>query len=233
MSRPHESDFAWLAPMLQTVDPLFPIGSYAHSYGLEEMAALGYVNDRRSLEGFLAAHLEPSLARLELPYLRFAYTFHANDEELAAIDAELSALKVCRELRQASLRQGQQRLRTLRKARPHPALERLHRLAQEGLLAPNHIVVYAIECRAADTPLRAALAAWAYQSLAAACAAALKIIRIGQEGAQLALTASLARIARIIDDSLAIERDLAGHFDPLLEIASARHEQAFSRLFIS
>ena len=46
-----ESD--WLGGLIQTTDTLFPSGGYAHSYGLEEMVALGKVQSKGDLEEFL------------------------------------------------------------------------------------------------------------------------------------------------------------------------------------
>ena len=45
--------FEWLGGLLQTTDTLFPSGGYAHSYGLEEMVALGRVKSKQDLEEFL------------------------------------------------------------------------------------------------------------------------------------------------------------------------------------
>ena len=43
----------WLAPLMQTTDTLFPSGGYAHSYGLEELVALGKIGSSEALEEFL------------------------------------------------------------------------------------------------------------------------------------------------------------------------------------
>ena len=64
-------DFEWLGNLIQTTDTLFPSGGYAHSYGLEEMAALEKVKSKEDLEQFLLVQILPSLERLELPYLRY------------------------------------------------------------------------------------------------------------------------------------------------------------------
>ena len=39
--------------MLQTIDPLFPIGSYAHSYGLEEIVSMGKACNTNDLADYL------------------------------------------------------------------------------------------------------------------------------------------------------------------------------------
>ena len=62
--------------------------------------------------------------------------------------------------------------------------------------ARTDIISWSAACKPAskNVPLRAALAAYFYQSLAAICAAALKLIRIGQDGCQ--------RVLRTRRDSL-------------------------------
>ncbi|MBT3469576.1 MAG: hypothetical protein HN467_09665, partial [Opitutae bacterium] len=47
----------WLVPLLQTADPLFPTGSYAHSLGLEEIVQMGQVRDPESLGVYLKERL--------------------------------------------------------------------------------------------------------------------------------------------------------------------------------
>lgn len=221
--------------MLQTTDPLFPIGSYAHSYGLEELCASGTVHDTASLFKYLESIVFLNLQEFELPYLRFLYEA-AQQNELEAIcqlDDEIGASKPSKELRQASLSQGQQRLRLISKLRPTPLFDSLTELKTKKRIIPNHLTVFAAENVDLQTPLEAALISWAYQALAAPCAASLKLIRIGQEGAQGVLTESLQQIDRIVKNSLTIEREFAGAFLPILDIASQRHEHAYARLFIS
>lgn len=221
--------------MLQTVDPLFPIGSYAHSYGLEELVSLGKVSDAQGLGQYIDDILLPNLQEFELPYLRFLYNaaIDADWEQLIQLDQEIGASKLSKEIRNASSSQGQQRLRILRKLRPCEEFETLQRLKQEKRIAPHHLSVNAVENVILGTPIEATLTAWAYQAIAAPCSAALKLMRIGQEGCQLVLTDSLQKIEPCVNQSQKVEQALAGCFNPLLDIASSRHEQAYSRLFIS
>ncbi len=221
--------------MLQTTDPLFPIGSYAHSYGLEELCASGEVHDPASLSRFLKSIVFLNLQEFELPYLRFAYEAAqgADYDLICQLDEEIAASKPCKELRQASQSQGQQRLRLISKLRPTPLFEELKALKKQKRIVPHHLTLFAAENVDLGTPLSASLIAWSYQALAAPCAASLKLIRVGQEGAQTVLTESLQHIGSIIQKSLTVDRDFAGAFLPTLDIASQRHEHAYARLFIS
>lgn len=227
--------FPWLPYMLQSADPLFPIGSYAHSYGLEELCACGDVTDADGLIRYLENFVFVNLQEFELPYSRFAYNALAEGDfdSLAQLDDEIGASKPCRELRQASSAQGQQRLRLISKLRPSPAFSGIARLKSDGRVVPHHITVFAAEYSDLSAPLEVMLAGWGYQALAAPCAASLKLIRIGQEGAQAVLCKALQQLDLIIQNSLSVEREFAGAFLPRLDIASQRHERAYARLFIS
>ena len=222
----------WLPALLQTSDALFPTGAYAHSLGFEEYARLASVRDENGLRTFVDEHLLPALAAQELPYLRFA---HAADglASLCEIDREISAWKLAREIREASTRVGRRRLAALRVVNDQPRYRELADAIARGEAHGHHLTVCAVQAVAEGFPLDVALIAYFYQTIGGVCSAALKIIRIGQDACQRVLRHALASAEETIRASLAVERDDAGWFDPLLEIAAMRHEFANERLFIS
>ncbi len=227
---------AWLPFLLQTGDALFPTGAYAHSLGLEESVRLGLVRDEASLREFLLMHVLPAQGPLELPFLRFAFHAAAAHDlgELCAIDREISAWKLARETRDASAQLGVRRLKALRLLCPAATLlSDFEAAIERGEARGHHLAVCGAQAAVENVPLPAALTAALYSSLAAACAAALKLIRIGQDGCQRALRAACAQAPETIAASFLVAREDAGWFNPLLEIAALRHERADGRLFIS
>jgi len=219
----------WLPLLLQTSDPLFPTGAYAHSFGLEEIVRLGVVKDEDSLRQFLLTQVMPALQNFELPLLRLVHESALGHqiEEICKIDADLDAWKIGRELRDASVQMGSRRLQMLLKIAPTPLLEEYSARNSSN----HHLVVFGLQM--SGSPLDAALIAYFYQSLAAFCSASLKLIRIGQDGCQRVLASCLREIPCGVQNSKQIARKDCGWFNPLLEIASMRHEFAFERLFIS
>jgi len=91
----------------------------------------------------------------------------------------------------------------------------------------------ALEARVQGAPLSAALAATCYAAVAGIVAAAMKVLRLGQNAAQALLTEVLALCPSVAESALAVGLDEIGWFNPWLDIASARHETAAARLFIS
>jgi urease accessory protein len=223
---------SWLPWLLQTADALFPTGAYAHSLGFEESVRLGMVRDEASLAEFLRQQIVPALRQLELPYLRFAFDASCL-EEWRALDHEIGAWKLAREARAASAQLGGRRLKALRAVSSARELTEFDNAIQSGRAAGHHLIVCGLQARVESIPLHAALTTYFYQSLAAICAAAMKLIRIGQDGCQRVLRGACIDAQNAIEASISVAREDAGCFNPLLEIAAMRHERADERLFIS
>jgi urease accessory protein len=225
--------FPWLPFILRTSDPLFPTGSYAHSFGLEEFVRLSAASGEASLDRFLDLQILPALTYQELPYLRFAHAYSAADDlpALITLDREINAWKIPSELRAASLRLGARRLDILLKTAATPILSVVASHVASGEMPGHHLTISGVQYSA--IPLEAALMTYLYQTLSSYCVAALKLLRIGQEACQRVLAACLEKAPSVLRDSLEVPRPGAGCFNPLLEIAAMRHQTAFERLFIS
>lgn len=227
----------WLSSLLQTSDSLFPSGGYAHSYGLEEMVAMGRVPNAAALQDFLDEQILPAMERLELPYLRFAQEAAEREDldTLLELDEEIAAWKVCREIREAGESQGRQLLRMLDQIFDHDFARRFQEAAAARRSPCQQITVAGILRSAQGAEIEVGLSAWLYQGVSNFCAASVKLLRLGEVACQRVIRASLEpqKVASLIQRSLKVSRSEAGWFNPLLDIASSRHETAFSRLFIS
>jgi len=77
------------------------------------------------------------------------------------------------------------------------------------------------------------LAALVYSTTAGVVAAAVKLLRLGQNAAQALIAEALSLTPALVFEALAIDSDEIGAWNPWWDIAAARHESAGFRLFIS
>ena len=234
---PETKNVEWLGGLIQTTDTLFPSGGYAHSYGLEELVALGRIGSGKDLEEFLINEILPALENLELPYLRFCSEAVKNHEyeELIDLNEEISAWKLTRETREAGKSQGAQMIRMIREIYECPVSDEFgQRLRKTGEQC-QQITATALLRNAQQVPLTSGIIAWIYQAVSNFCSASVKLLRLGEVACQKIIHRCLEqdRIRKVISGSLQVKRGNSGFFNPMLDLASARHELAFSRLFIS
>lgn len=224
-----------LLRLLQGSDSAYPTGAYAHSFGLEGLAQAGVVRDLASLEAYLLEHGVPALAHGDLPFVAHAHAAALRGDAggIFALDAQCAALRGARELREAGARVGAQRVEMAAALADWPLLRELAAALGDGRWTGQLPVAYGAVSAAQGVAVDAALAAYAYQHLAGAAAASLKLLRVGQVAVQQMLT----RVLDAASSRIALSRDVAvddiGWFSPLVDIASARHETAYTRLFIS
>lgn len=226
---------AWICGLLQAGDSYYPTGSYAHSFGLEGLVQEGALRDRATLREFIRRSVLPSLRHAELPLAAHAWRALAvpDWQQVGQLCGLASALKTSQELRRASENIGRQRAELVASLHGSVLARDYLRHASELGWPPAAAISAALEGRVLGAPLPAVLAGVTYATLASLLAAAMKILRLGQNAAQSLLTEALGAAPEIIAAAEATPLDEIGWFNPWLDIASARHESADARMFIS
>jgi len=222
-----------LLTLLQITDSLFPSGSFAHSYGLEklfegrrqvgraELSRVVLAIWRRHLlrtEGLLGLHAHRAFSRGSL-------------DRLVEADRALSATKVARELREASVATGRGFLSVA--CAVIPELGGLAELVEAGTTPGNYAVLLHAAGAAAGAREQESGVAWGYQTIAQMMAAMLRLGALGHSDAQLLLAESRGEIESGIREITPLGMGDVSSFGPLLEISSFRHERQYSRLFRS
>lgn len=229
------TDAVWFCGLLQAGDSFYPTGGYAHSYGLEGLVQLDVLSDIASLRRFFLQSVLPSLTRAELPVVAQAWRALEGPDwpAVAEVSQLAAALKTTREVRIASRNVGRQRTELLARLRPDSiATGFLRRMEAEGW-PPAAAVAAGLEGRVNQAPLGAVLGGVFYATIAGQLAAAMKLLRIGQNAAQALLTEMLDHAPAAVETAAEVPLGDIGWFNPWLDIASARHESAAARLFIS
>jgi len=226
---------AWLVGMLQAGDSFYPTGGYAHSLGLEGLVQEGVVHDRATLREFVLRAALPALQHTELPLAAHAWRALAGpDWPMAGEICVLSAaLKPARELRAAAASIGRQRAELMAALRQSPLAQEYLTRAASGAWPHSSAVAAALEGRVLGAPLEAVLSSLMYATLAALLAAAMKLLRLGQNACQTLLTEALATAPGLLAAAAVVPLVEIGWFNPWHDIATARHESADARMFIS
>lgn len=233
-------DTSWLPGLLQLTDSFFPTGAYAHSFGLEGLVHEDVVTDAASLRDFLLIAFLPALAKTDLPISALAWTAFAVGPEqkpdwrgMEEICQRCAALKPSREPREASENIGRQRLEMLCRLHPRALAEEFAREVSARKWTVGAPIAAALEGRVLGAPQSAVLAAVFYSATAGVLAAAMKLVRIGQNTAQSLLSEALTLAPAMLETAAALPLAETGSFNPWLDIAAARHQTADGRLFIS
>lgn len=219
--------------LLQTSDSAFPVGGFAHSYGLEGMAQTGAIETPAQLETFVRETWLPLLSHVDFPLIRLARSNAFNNDALFRLDQLAWACRATAESRQSQIQMGRQRLKLVADLSKHPRLLELAEAVEHDQWMANWPVVWGVEAACLEFPEHQSMTAYTYQSLAGILAASTKLIRIGPTEVQHIIKRQEKFVGDAIRDSQKISEEEIGWFTPLLDITGANHETAYSRLFIS
>ena len=215
----------WLA--WQVVDSAFPVGAFAHSWGLEAAWQAGHVDGEPALRRFLTESIQQA-GWSALPLLTAAYRRPERLEELDALNHAFLTNAVAN---RASRVQGRTLAATAARVWPSPAMSALHARAEAARahVAPLWGVVFRTLGLAEEVAQKAALHGAARGILSAA-------VRLGIAGSFRAQRMQ-HEAAAALDATLARCRDLAPEeicqTAPIIDLLQGAHDRLYSRLFQS
>lgn len=227
--------WAWVGRLVQTSDSAYPTGAYAHSLGLEALVEAGVIRDRESLGEFLRGQVLPQLASTDLALASLAWSATGRGPDWQALERLCflgRSLRGTRELRQASEAVGRQRLQMAALLHGGIASELLERSRQGAWPLPS-CVAAGVEGQLIGAPREAVLSCLATTSVCSAVAAAMKLLRLGQNAAQSLVAGVLTDLDSHLARAATLAEDQLGASNPWWDIASCAHERANFRLFIS
>ncbi len=209
------TDLALLA-LLQMADSALPIGSAAHSYGLETITEDGVLTPQ-NLEQFLRDYLEEA-GLLEAVFVRRAWARGSWRD----LNDELSARKLARESRQASLTLGRRFAELVNSWLGAPAVE-------AGL---HYSIAFGAACAFLDIADKRAVPAYLHQSVTTMVSSCQRLLPLGQTAAAGIVWNLKGAIGRAADTALSLDEEVRC-LSPMLELSSMRHGMLETRLFIS
>ena len=216
-----------LLAALQHGDSFFPGGGFAASWGLETLFTDTYVHDAETLLHFVQGQLCQRWARCDRLALVWSHRATSELEKVAAVDAELEALSLARELRVVSQRAGRALLRVHARLKTPRAADYLERV-KTGQAWSHLPVIQGLVWRGVGLDTEQASLLSGHLQVMAFVSAAIRLGFVSHIQAQLIVQrihpTLTALLAAPLPESLS-------SFTPVSDIAMMRHETQATRLF--
>jgi urease accessory protein len=228
-----------LLQLLQLADSALPIGSAAHSFGIETLVAEELLTVEHLAE-FLEDYLHET-GTLESIFCRRAYllasSFPLDEFELQwlVLNDELSAFKTARESRTASATLGRRFLQLVQGLEENPLLHRAIFSAKNAKTDIHYSAAFGLTGHLLGVDETATILAYLQQTLWCLVSACQRLMPLGQTQASRIvwqLKPTLISIAERSKEAVSSPEDIVV-FAPLPDIGSLRHPLLSTRLFIS
>jgi urease accessory protein len=218
--------------LLQLADSALPVGSMAHSFGLETLVFDGDVESGvQSCPASLRVWIEDCLSEsllLDAVFCREAHARAIQGDSVVALNRQISALRLARESREASLTMG--RRFAVLAAALHPGTA-LASLASLDELHHSVAFGYVLGILAIDADL--AVSAFIHQCVMNIISAAQRLLPLGQIHANRLAWDLKPAILKTVKQTRTSSTSTVCSFAHLPEVASMRHCCLPTRLFIS
>ncbi len=224
-----------LLTLLQIANASFPTGAFTHSYGFEVWVSDGAVETAKEVERRCRDWMRFNLTTCDAVAvaLSFRVTLYGDMAELCDIDRCLNALKLTKELRQASTMTGTALITAGVGIFGLPKIKELGKMQSTESCAGHHAVAYGV--LAADLGLteHEAVVSFLWSGFSNLIAVLQRQVPLAQADAQRIIAdagpfiESCAEIARVRT------KDSMSSSYAALDMASMQHERLDSRLCIS
>ena len=215
----------WLA--WQVVDSAFPVGTFAHSWGLEAAWQAGHVDDDAALRRFLTETIRQA-GWAALPLAGAAYRQPERLEELDALNEAFLTNAVAN---RASRVQGRTLAATAARVWPSAATTALEARVRRGRahVAPVSGVVF----RTIGLPRETAGKAVLYGAARGVLAAAVRLGIVGSYRAQRMQHEAEACLDATLKTCAELEPEEICQTAPIVDLLQGAHDRLYSRLFQS
>lgn len=220
---------------LQLADAFFPTGLYTLSHSLEAFIQEGLVKGPGEIEELLKDYLDHQVGPSDSVAAANAWEAASKEDLdfLVEVDRRLLAMKLVREIGQASTRSGRQLLSVVTSFAPDPFLLQYRAVIEERRSPGNFAIALGVVARKLELEKEEAMLIELYSFAVSFLGAAIRLIRLPHDEAQ----AILHRLKPVMADTVAANLHKAMEemraFGPFIDLMGMKHQRARIRLFIS
>ena len=224
-----------LLSLLQLSDPTLPIGGYAHSAGLETYVQQGIVHNRATAHEFVREMLSRNLRYTDGAFVSLSFdAAEANDfETILQLDQECTAVKLPKEIRQASQKLGMRLIKIFHPVCHHPLADAYKTAIEKKEASGHYSIAFGLFARALGIEKKDALAGFYYNAAAGMVTNCVKLIPLGQQDGQEILFSLQPLITGLVEKTLQPDKELIGLCCTGFDIRCMQHEGLYSRLYMS
>lgn len=224
-----------LLSLLHLSDPALPIGGYSHSAGLETYVQSGIVKDAATAKEFVKEMLSKNIHYTDAAFVLLAYDAADDNDlnKLIQLDEECTAVKLPKEIRQASQKIGWRLIKNFQPLCNDELLNEYAKTikAQEAL--GHYCIAFGLLGRILNNSKKEVLTGFYYNSAAGYITNSVKLIPLSQQHGQEILFSLHPLIEELAERSLQPDKALIGLCCSGFDIRSMQHERLYSRLYMS
>jgi urease accessory protein len=224
-----------LIRLLQLSDPTLPIGGYAHSAGLETYVQAGVVHNATTAKMFVEEMLGRNLFYTDAALASLAYDAATRNDwnELVTLDDECTAVKLPKEMRQASQKLGIRLMKVFQPLCDNALANQYREAVHNQAITGHYCLAFGLYAQALQIPKADAMTGFYYNAAVGMVTNSVKLVPLGQQDGQEILFSLHPLIQKLVTDTLQPNRELIGLCCPGFDIRSMQHEQLYSRLYMS